>query len=33
VRYALEEALAAVPQLVLEALDGEPALLAKPMSF
>ena len=32
-RYALEEALAAVPQLVLEALDGEPTLLAKPMAF
>jgi hypothetical protein len=32
-RYALEEALTAVPQLVLEALDGEPSLLLKPMAF
>jgi len=33
VRYALEEALTAVPQLVLEALDGEPSLLPKPVAF
>jgi len=32
-RYALEEALTAVPQLVLEALDGEPTLLPKPLAF
>jgi hypothetical protein len=32
-RYALEEALTAVPQLVLEALDGEPSLLSKPLAF
>jgi len=31
--YALEEALSAVPQLVLEALDRKPTLLAKPMAF
>jgi hypothetical protein len=31
--YALEEALLAVPHLVLEALDGAPLLLAKPMAF
>ncbi len=33
VRYALEEALTAVPQLVLEALDGKPSLLQKPLAF
>jgi YaaC-like Protein len=33
VQYALNEALTAVPQLVVEALDGEPFLLAKPMHF
>lgn len=32
-QYALAEALTAVPHLVLEALDGEPFLLAKPMAF
>jgi hypothetical protein len=32
-RYALEEALGAMPQLVLEALDGKSTLLAKPMAF
>ena len=32
-QYALEEALTAVPHLVLEALDGEPHPLPKPMSF
>lgn len=32
-RFALEEAFDAVPQLVLEALDGKPTLLAKPMAF
>lgn len=32
-QYAMEEALTAVPQLVLEALDREPTLLAKPMTF
>jgi hypothetical protein len=32
-RYALEEALTAVPQLVLEALEGEPSLLPKPLAF
>jgi hypothetical protein len=32
-RYALEEALTAVPQLVLEALDKEPYLLSKPLSL
>jgi hypothetical protein len=32
-QYALEEALTAVPHLVLEALDGEPSLLPKPMAF
>jgi hypothetical protein len=32
-RYALEEALTAVPQLVLEALDGKPYLLSKPLAF
>jgi YaaC-like Protein len=32
-RYALEEALTAVPQLVLEALDTKPTLLAKPLAF
>ena len=32
-QYALAEALAAVPQLVLEALDGKPFLLAKPMAL
>jgi hypothetical protein len=33
VRYALEEALTAVPQLVLEALDQRSTLLAKPLAF
>jgi hypothetical protein len=33
VRYALEEALTAVPQLVLEALDRKPTLLPKPLAF
>lgn len=32
-QYALEEALTAVPHLVLEALDGEPRPLPKPMAF
>jgi hypothetical protein len=32
-QYALEEALTAVPQLVLEALDGEAHPLPKPLSF
>ena len=32
-RFALEEAFDAVPQLVLEALDGKPTLLAKPIAF
>jgi len=32
-RYALEEALTAVPQLVLEALDEKPVLLSKPLTF
>lgn len=32
-QYALEEALATMPQLVLEALDGEPTLLPKPLAF
>jgi hypothetical protein len=32
-QYALEEALAAVPYLVLEVLDGEPRPLPKPMAF
>lgn len=32
-QYALEEALVAVPHLVLEALDGESHLLPKPMAF
>lgn len=32
-QYALEEALAAVPQLVLEAFDEEPSLLSKPVAF
>lgn len=32
-RYALEEALTAVPQLVLEALDRQPYLLSKPLSL
>lgn len=32
-RYALEEALTALPQLVLEALDKEPYLLSKPLSL
>jgi hypothetical protein len=32
-RYALEEALTAVPQLVLEALDMKPTLLAKPLAL
>ena len=32
-RFALEEALTAVPQLVLEALDQQPFLLAKPLAF
>jgi hypothetical protein len=32
-QYALAEALTVVPQLVLEALDGRPFLLAKPMTF
>jgi len=32
-QYLLEEALAALPHLVLEALDGESYLLSKPISF
>jgi len=32
-QYAMEEALTAVPQLVLEALDGEPTLLAQPLKL
>ena len=32
-QYALQEALAAVPHLVLEALDGERRLFAKPLSI
>jgi hypothetical protein len=32
-RYVLEEALTALPHLVLEALDGEPYLLSKPILF
>lgn len=32
-QYTLEEALTAVPHLVLEALDGEPHPLPKPMAF
>jgi hypothetical protein len=32
-RYGLEEALTAVPQLVLEALDTEPTLLSKPLAL
>ena len=32
-QYALQTALSAVPQLVLEALDGQPWLLPKPMSY
>ena len=32
-QYALEEALAAVPHLMLEALDGEPRPLPKLMAF
>jgi len=31
--YALEEALTAEPQLVLDALDGQPFLLPKTMAF
>jgi hypothetical protein len=31
-QYAMEEALTAVPQLVLEALDGQPILLPKPLT-
>jgi hypothetical protein len=33
IQYALETALSALPQLVLGALDGEPFLLSKPLSF
>ena len=33
VQYALEIARAVVPHLVLEALDGEPMLLSKPLSL
>lgn len=32
-QYAVEEALAAVPHLMLEALDGEPRPLPKPVAF
>ena len=32
-QYLLEEALTVVPHLVLEALDGEPYLLSRPMMF
>jgi hypothetical protein len=32
-QYALAQALTAVPHLVLEALDGKPYLLPKPMAF
>jgi hypothetical protein len=32
-QYALEVARSAIPHLVLEALDGRPMLLSKPMSF
>jgi hypothetical protein len=32
-QYALSEALAVVPQLVLEALDSKPFLLGKPLMF
>ena len=31
IEYALEEALTVIPHLVLEALDGEPFLLARPL--
>jgi hypothetical protein len=33
IEYALEEALTVIPHLVLEALDGEPVLLAKTLAF
>ena len=33
IQYALEAALSALPHLVLDALDGRPSLLSKPLSF
>ena len=32
-QYVLEEALTVLPHVVLEALDGEPYLLSKPILF
>ena len=32
-QYALELALSVIPHLVLEALDGKPRLLSKPVAF
>jgi hypothetical protein len=33
IEYALEEALTVIPHLILEALDKEPLLLAKPLAL